>query len=65
MVMLGRRALTSAVEGHAASAGKVVLLEAAAVDELLGGNVAGGEEDGCGDALGEQGARGEAAVVPG
>lgn len=41
-----------------------MLLETALVDELLGGNVTGGEEHGGGDALSEEGARGEAAVVP-
>lgn len=41
-----------------------MLLEALLLNELLGGNVTGGKEHSGGDALGEQGARGEAAVVP-
>lgn len=36
---------TSAVKGHAPGAGKVVLLETAAVNGLLGEGVTGGEED--------------------
>ena len=36
----------------------------AAVDELLGGDVADAEEDGGGDGLGEEGPRGEAGFVP-
>lgn len=54
----------AAVEGHAAGAGEVVALGAALLDGLLGDDVAGGEEDGGGDALREEGARGQAGLVP-
>lgn len=62
----GRRqgVLTTTVEGHAAGAGKVMLLKTTLVDKLLSSNVASGKENSCGDALGEQRARGEAGVVP-
>lgn len=56
--------LTASVEGHAAGTGKVMLLKTTLVDELLSSNVASGKENSCGDALGEQRARGEAGVVP-
>lgn len=59
------RKLTTAVEGHAAGTGKVVLFQTALVYELLGGYIASGKENGGSDALSEEGARGEAAVVPG
>lgn len=56
--------LTSSVEGHAAGAGEIVLLEAAPLDELLGGYVAGGEENGRCHGLREQRAGGQPAIVP-
>lgn len=56
--------LTSAVEGHARGAGELVLLDALLLDGLLGDDVARGEEDGGGDALGEQGPGGQAGLVP-
>lgn len=59
----GRR--TAAVEGHAACAGKIVVLGALLLDGLLGDNVTCGKEDAGGDALGEQWARGQASLVPG
>lgn len=57
--------LTTAVESHAACAGPFVLLEAALIDELLGSDVTGREEDGGGDALGEQRASREPCLIPG
>lgn len=56
--------LTTTVEGHAACAGPFVLLEAALIDELLGGDVTGREEDSSGDALGEQRASRESCLIP-
>lgn len=56
--------LTTAVEGHAACAGPFVLLEAALIDELLGGDVTGREEDGGGDALREQRTSRESCLIP-
>lgn len=41
-----------------------MLLEAPLLDELLGRDVAGREEDGGGHALGKERASGESAVVP-
>lgn len=42
----------AAVENHSSCAGDVVVGKAAPVDELLRGDVAYAEEDGCGDGLG-------------
>lgn len=56
--------LTTTVEGHAASAGKVMLLETLFVDGLLGNNVAGAEEDGGSDGLCEEGPSGQSGLVP-
>lgn len=55
---------TSAVEGHAAGSSEFVVLEAFLLDELLGHGITGCEEDGGGDALGEQWARGQLSLVP-
>jgi len=52
------------VEGHAAGATELVVGEAFALDELLGHGVAGREEDGGGDGLGEERARGQLGLVP-
>lgn len=59
------RELTSAVEDHAAGAGQVMLLQALLVDGLLGDDVAGAEEDGRGDDLGQQGPLDQLGLVPG
>lgn len=56
--------LTSAVEDHAASAGQVMLLQALLVHGLLGDDVAGAEEDGRGDDLGQQGPLDQLGLVP-
>ena len=56
---------TSAVEDHATGAGKVMLVEALLLYHLLGGNVTYSEEDGGGDALGQQRTRCESSLVPG
>ena len=56
--------LTAAVEGHAAGAGQVMLLQALLLNELLRRDVARGEEHRRGDALGEQRARRQLGVVP-
>lgn len=56
--------LTSAVEDHAAGAGQVMLLQALLVDGLLGDDVAGAEEDGRGDDLGQQGPLEQLGLVP-
>ena len=46
----------AAVEGHAGGAAEFVVGEAFLLDALLGHGVAGGEEDGGGEGLGEHGA---------
>lgn len=56
--------LTSAVEGHAASSDHVMLLKTSLLNELLGCDVAGGEENSSGDALGQQRASGKFGAVP-
>lgn len=56
--------LTSTVEDHAAGPGQVVLLKALLVDGLLGNDVAGAEEDGGGDGLGEEGPLDQLGLVP-
>lgn len=56
--------LTTTVEGHTASAGKVVLLNALLFDGLLRNDVAGAKEDGGGDGLGEKGPCGQPGLVP-
>lgn len=60
----GEGPLTTTVEGHAASAGKIMLLNALFVDGLLSNDVAGAEEDGGGDGLGEEGPSGQSGLVP-
>lgn len=54
----------AAVEGHAGGAGEVVALQAIAFDSLLCERVAGREEDGGGDGLCENRARGQFGLVP-
>lgn len=54
----------AAVEGHAGRAGEVMALDAIALDRLLGEGVAGCEEDGGGDGLCEERARGQLGLVP-
>lgn len=58
------RLLTTTVEGHAASAGDIVLLDALLIDGLLGDDIAGAEEDRRGDGLGEEGPGGQPGLVP-
>lgn len=55
----------AAVEGHAGCAAEFVVGEAFALHKVLGHGVAGCEEDGCCDGLGEEGARGQFGLVPG
>lgn len=57
--------LASAIEDHAAGAGQVMLVQALLVDGLLGDDVAGAEEDGRGDDLGQQGPLDQLGLVPG
>lgn len=59
-----RGSLTTTVEGHAASAGNVVLLDAFLLDSLLGDEVAGAKEDGGGDGLGEEGPGSQSGLIP-
>jgi hypothetical protein len=54
----------AAVEGHAGRAREVMSLDAIALDGLLGEGVAGCEEDGGGDGLCEERARGQLGLVP-
>lgn len=54
----------ASVEGHAAGTGEVVALDAIALDGLLSESVAGCEEDGGGDRLSEEWARGQLGLVP-
>lgn len=54
----------AAVEGHTGSAGEVVALDAIALNSLLSERVASREENGGGDGLGEQRARGQFGLVP-
>lgn len=54
----------TAVQSHTTGSGEFVVGEALLLDELLGHGVAGREEDGGGDRLGEQRPRGQLGLVP-
>lgn len=56
--------LTTTIEGHTASASKVMLLNALFINGLLGDDVASAKEDGGGDCLGEQGPSGQSGLIP-
>jgi hypothetical protein len=56
--------LTSAVEGHPAGPGKLMLLDALLLNELLGHDIANAKEYRCGHGLGEQRARRQPCLVP-
>lgn len=54
----------AAVEGHTGGAGEIVTLDAIALNGLLGKRVASHEENGGGDGLGQERARGQLGLVP-
>ena len=58
------RNLTATVESHAPGPGEVMLLKAALVNELLGRDIASGEENGRGHGLCEQRAGSQSSIVP-
>lgn len=56
---------TASVQSHSASTGKVMVLQSTLLNKLLSSNVSCGEENSSCDALSEQRAGSQAAVVPG
>ena len=55
---------TSSVESHSACTCELVVLETLLLDQLLSHGITSREEDGRGDGLGEERARGQLHLVP-